>query len=116
MIEAIAALGANKILIGIAMLMVNMGSRIIIQDLTSFHNKILSHIVVKQIIIFCIFFTATRDIYISIIMTFLVSVIIYYLLNENSDFCIMHSSILSKKSIDKLSMYLSYFDKKTDGK
>lgn len=90
---SLVGLGSNKIFIGISMLVVNMGSRFVFQDLTKLHAKIMSHGVFKVICMACIFFTATRDIMLSIILSFIFSMIIYGLLDENRQFNLWHSSM-----------------------
>lgn len=92
----------NKFLIGLSMILVNFGSRFIIQDLTLLHNKILSHQVTKIFIMTAIFFTATRDIIKSCILTFIMYTIIYYLLDENKEITLWHSSLLDNKVCKKL--------------
>ena len=92
-LQALAGLGSNKIVVGISMLIVNMGSRFVFQDLTKLHAKIMSHGVFKVICMACIFFTATRDIMLSIILAFICSIVIYGLFDENRQFNLWHSSM-----------------------
>lgn len=63
-------LGASKVFTGIAMLMMNLGSRYIIMDIGSTYDNIFNNIVVKQIIVFCMFFASTRDVKLALILTF----------------------------------------------
>lgn len=106
-LQALAGFGSNKIVIGISMLIVNMGSRFVFQDLTKLHAKIMSHGVFKVICMACIFFTATRDIVLSITLALLFSMIIYGLLDENKQFNLWHSSMNLDKFTqnNKISLY-----------
>ena len=84
----LAELGANKVFIGIAMIIMNLGSRYIITDLTPEHEKILKSSLFKKIIMFCIIFIATRDIMTAIILTFAFFTIMNGFLNKKSGFYI----------------------------
>ena len=101
--DIIAGIGANKIFVGCAMLLMNLGSRFVVMDITKNHEKILSNSLVKKVIVFCMFFIATRDIMTSIIMTFGFVVIMNGLLNEKSIFNIMPSSMRVSNGSDSAS-------------
>lgn len=79
-------LASNKIFLGVTLIIMNMGSRFVIGDVTKVHEKLLSNEVVKKIVVFCIFFVTTRDIMISIILTFAFIVVLDGLMNEKSRF------------------------------
>lgn len=99
----------NKYIIGISMLLVNFGSRYIIQDLSLMQNKVLSHQVTKIIIMVAIFFVPTRDIIKSVILTFIVYILLYYLFDENKDFNLWHSSLVNNKICKKI-IYAKHFN------
>lgn len=101
----------NKIIIGLAMICVNVGSKYIIQDLTDIHTKLMMNKVFKQFVLVCIFFMATRDILISIILTFLFSTIVYGLLDEKKQFNLLHSS-LSPSNIIRSETYKNFYRSK----
>ena len=82
--DILTTLSANKLFIGVSMLISNLGSKYVMNDLSKYHEKVLNHILVKRISIFCLFFVATRDIMTSIILTFGFVIIIDGLLNHNS--------------------------------
>lgn len=89
----------NKIFIGMSLIMINIGSRYITQDFTEIQTKLMSSKVFKQLVLVCIFFTATRDILLSIILSFLFSAIVFGLLDEKKQFNLLHSSILNNNLI-----------------
>lgn len=82
-------LNTDKILYTFAMLSTNMGSRYVIQDVTKFQERVLASEVGKKFVLFCMVFVATRDVVLSIIITFAVICIMKVLLNEHSRFCII---------------------------
>lgn len=82
-------LNNNPYFSGIALLMLNLGSRYIMSDLGEFHQKVLSHEIVKKIILFFLFFVGTRNVITSLILTIMFSVIIYGIFNENSKYSLI---------------------------
>jgi hypothetical protein len=87
--DILASLATNKIFIGVAMLMTNLGSRFIIADVGKYHDEILSNALVKKVTVFCMFFIATRDVMTSIMLTFAFVIILDGLLNPKSPFNIL---------------------------
>lgn len=77
-------LATNKIFIGVAMIIMNLGSRFLITDINPEHEKIMKSALFKKIIMFCLVFIATRDIMTAIILTFAFSVVMGGLLNKSS--------------------------------
>jgi hypothetical protein len=94
--EVVSLLNQNRILWGITMILLNFGSRFVIADLGKSHEMILSSQIVKKIIIFSMFFIATRDIITSFLLTLGYIIIIDGMLHEKRKYCILPKSILSK--------------------
>jgi len=90
--DVLSAIGTNKIFIGCAMLIMNLGSKYVAADLGPSHEKILKNELFKKVILFCMVFIATRDIMTSIILTFAFTVVVNGLLNENSKFNLLWKS------------------------
>ena len=65
----------NKIFIGLVMIMVNIGARFIIEELSDEHREIAKGETFRKIVIFCSVFMATRDIMISLIVTIIFVVV-----------------------------------------
>ena len=80
------SLNENKFAWGVALLVLNMGSRFLAADLGKFHETILDNDLVKRFILFCLFFVATRDIIVALTLTLIFSVIVYGFLHEKSKF------------------------------
>ena len=79
-------LNENKFAWGVALLVLNMGSRFLAADLGKFHEAILDNDLVKRFILFCLFFVATRDVIVALTLTLIFSVIVYGFLHEKSKF------------------------------
>lgn len=85
-------LNNNKVLWAVTMLIFNVGSRFVLTDITIEHEWILTHAVFKRLVVFCMFFVATRDIVLSVILTIAFIVLFNYLLHEQSSLCIIPGS------------------------
>ncbi len=95
MLEYIALANNNKLLWGLSMLLLNIGSRFVVADLGVAHEKILSSQIVKKIIVFSLFFVATRDVIISFVLTLIYIIIIDGILHERSKFCIVPEKVIN---------------------
>ena len=71
-------LAENKIFIGLMMIMVNVGARFIIEELSDEHRAIAKGDIFRKVVIFCSVFMATRD----IVMSLIVTIIFVILMNE----------------------------------
>lgn len=93
MLEFISILNSDKLFYAFAMLSMNMGSRFVVQDISKMQERVLASTVAKRFILFCMVFVATRDVIMSLIITFVLVFVLQYLLNENSPFCIIPSVV-----------------------
>ena len=59
----------NKYLLGIIMILINLGARFIVDDLTPNQKKLINNHITRKIIVFLIFYMATKDILASITLT-----------------------------------------------
>lgn len=89
MLEQILLLNNSKWLAGAAMLLVNLGSRYIQADLGKTHELIFSNPYFKKIIIFALFFMATRDMITAFLLTLIYIFIIDGVLHNDRKFCII---------------------------
>jgi len=71
-------LAENKIFIGLMMIMVNIGARFIIEELSDEHREIAKGETFRKVVVFCSVFLATRDIVTALIVT----IIFIVLMNE----------------------------------
>ena len=80
-------------LAGIAMIMLNIGSKYIELGLTKTQEHALRNGLARELLIFSMTFIATRDVIIAIFMTLGFSISVNYLFNENSKLCILPSRL-----------------------
>jgi hypothetical protein len=95
MIDALILAGNNKLVWGLTMLMMNLGARYIAADMGASHEIILNNHIAKKLIVFSLFFVATRDIPISVLMTILYVIVIDGLLHDKSKYCIVPKALLT---------------------
>lgn len=94
-------LNANKIVWGVTMLVVNLGSRHIISDLGQMQEQILRSAWFKPIIVFSIFFMATRDVWTAMILTAAFLIIFMGLLHEKSKYSFFANDTRTQKQNQK---------------
>ena len=98
-------LAENKIFIGLMMIMVNVGARFIIEELSDEHRAIVKSDEFRKIVIFASVFLATRDVIISLIVTIVFVVLINESLGtpekENQDKAEQKGSSYVKQELDK---------------
>jgi len=94
LLDIITIANSNKIFLGCSMLFMNFGSKYLIGDLGKSHEKILSNHIVKKLIVFSLFFVATRDVITAFLLTILYIVIIDGILHEKSKFCIVPKKLI----------------------
>lgn len=87
--EALNWINRNPFFSGIMMLVMNIFSKYITISLTPSQKKILEGSVARQILLFSIVWFGTRDIFKAIILTIGFIIMTEYLLNEQSQFCIL---------------------------
>ena len=83
----------NVYIVGIAMIILNLGSKYIVNDLTFIQNKILASSVMKILTLFSLVFIATHSIQVSFLITGVYYIFMKVLLNENSSLCILPKSM-----------------------
>ena len=76
--ESLSCINENKYIIGLTMIMLNIGARFIIDELDDDLRKLISNTVVRRVVIFCSFFMATKDLFTAVVLT----VVFVILINE----------------------------------
>ena len=76
--DSFSCINENKYIIGLTMIMLNIGARFIIDELDDDLRKIISNTVVRRVVIFCSFFMATKDLFTAVVLT----IIFVILINE----------------------------------
>lgn len=84
---------------GIMMLLLNIGSKYVVMEISDSQEQFFSNIIIRRILVFTIFFTATRDIYKSFILTAIFIIFVTGLFNEKSKYCILpkHMTFVPKE-------------------
>ena len=67
--DSLSCINDNKYIIGITMIMLNIGARFIIDELDDDLRKIISNTIVRRVVIFCSFFMATKDLFTATVLT-----------------------------------------------
>lgn len=83
-------IGSNKMFVGLTMILMNLGSRFILGDLTPSQQALLQSEVVKKVVVFCMFFVPTRDVVISCMLTFAFFFVTQNLLDEKKSWNILN--------------------------
>ena len=71
------------------MLLVNIGSRYVTLKFSKSQEEYIKSKVAREFLIFAIIWMATRDLFVSIVMTASFIILADYLFNENSQFCVL---------------------------
>lgn len=94
-------LNDSKFTAGIAMIMLNIGSKYISIGLTESQEAYLTSSLARQLLIFSVAFIGTKDILTSLLLTIIFIVFADYIFNENSKMCILPRHLKKiKKEID----------------
>lgn len=80
----ISGLNTNTYLIGLSMILLNLGGRHLAPSLTSGQDKFFQNQSIRRIMLFVVIFVATRNIFTALWLTLGLVLIIGYLLNEHS--------------------------------
>ena len=112
----ISSLNSSKYFSGALMILMNLGSKYVGLELSEFQDEFLSKKFIRRIIVFTIFFIATRDIIISLILTFLFIIFIGGILNDNSKFCLIKkrnpkTKLINKDDVIKAKKVISKYEK-----
>ena len=91
-------LNNNKYFAGLAMIILNLGSKYLIMELSETQEEFMSNKIFRRFIIFTVAFIATKDIVVSLIMTGIFVILVSNIFNENSKYSIVKKK---KKKIFK---------------
>jgi hypothetical protein len=94
-------LNTNKYFTGIMMIILNLGSRFLVMELSESQEQMLSNKIIRRFIMFTVVFIATKDIYVSLIITAIFIVLVSGLFNENSKYCIVTKPVITQVTQDE---------------
>jgi hypothetical protein len=86
---ATASLGSNKYMLGLMILLINLGARYVSNELSEFMHKVLNHKFARRFLIFLIIWMGTRDLVVAFVITTCFILLTITLFNENSSLCIL---------------------------
>jgi len=89
MLTLLYSLNDSKFFAGIVMLIMNIGSKYIVVELSRTQEGFLKYTLGRLLLIFSILWIGTRDIVISLLLTAVFVLLVDYLFNENSRYCII---------------------------
>ena len=109
-------LNNSKYFSGFIMILMNLGSKYVSMELSEVQEEFLSRKLIRRILIFAIFFMATRDVLVSIILTGIFVLFIGSLLNDNSKFCLIKkknpkTKIIDKEDVEKAKKIIKKYEK-----
>jgi hypothetical protein len=87
------SLNENKLMLGLIMIFMNIGSKFIVINFSETQKELLSNSVLRQVLIFCIAFMATRDVIMALLLTAIFVILVDGLLHEGSPLYILPDSI-----------------------
>jgi hypothetical protein len=82
-------LNESKLLIGIAMILLNIGSKYVDFKFTKSQEQLLRNGIAREILIFTIVFMGTRDIMYAVILTAAFIILSEHVFNEQSQYCLV---------------------------
>jgi len=90
-VMALATMGlsSNKYILGLMILLINLGARYIGNELNEFSHKVLNHKFARRFLIFLVIWMGSRDLVVSAVITTCFILLSNTLLNEQSNYCIL---------------------------
>ena len=82
--STIHTLNTSKYFAGMLILLLNLGSRFLVMELSETQEQLLSNQIIRRFIIFTVVFVSTRDILVSLVVTAVFIVLVSGIFNENS--------------------------------
>ena len=100
------SLNQSKYFAGIMMILLNLGSRFLISELSETQEQFLNNVIIRRFAVFTMAFIATRDVIVALTLTGVFILLVSNLFNENSNYCIIGKpkrlfKTISKEDFDK---------------
>lgn len=97
--NSLLTINNSKLFAGIMMLVLNISSKYITFSFSKSQEEFIKNSIAREILIFAIVWMATRDIYVSILMTAAFVVLADYVFNENSKLCLLPEKFKNLKYV-----------------
>jgi hypothetical protein len=89
------SLNQSKYFAGIMMIVLNLGSKYITLELSENQDELFKNKIIRRFLVFTVVFVATRDIFVSLIITGIFIILVSGLFNENSRFALVTKPAIS---------------------
>ena len=89
-------LNQSKYFAGIMMIVLNLGSKYITMELSENQDELFKNKIIRRFLVFTVVFVATRDIFVSLIITGIFIILVSGLFNENSRFALVTKPVISQ--------------------
>ena len=99
MFQIIDKINNSKLLAGLAMLILNIGSKYIELNISKSQADYIKYAIGREILIFTILFVGTHDVLISILMTAAFIILSNTIFNENSKYCVIPKKYKKLKDV-----------------
>ena len=83
------AFAGNVYISGLVMILLNVGTSFLMQDMMPLAQRVFANVWVRRLVFFAIFFTATRDLVASILLTVAFTLLVDVFLNEQSAYYLL---------------------------
>ena len=97
----LSIINESKILVGIAMILLNIGSKYVDFRFTKAQEQLLRNGIAREILIFTIVFMGTRDIVYALLLTAAFIILSEFAFNEKSDYCLVKKQLTKASDIIK---------------
>lgn len=113
---AIATMGlsGNKYILGLMILLINLGARYIGNEVSDFMHKVLNHKFARRFLIFLVIWMGTRDLVVALVITIGFILLANTAFNENSDYCVLptkNEAPITKEEYDLAKQLIDKYDK-----
>ena len=97
----VESINQSKYMAGIAMILLNIGSKYILMDISYTQEEFMNNTIFRRFVIFTICFIATRDLIVSLTLTAAFVILVGNLFNENSKYFMIKTKKKPFKQITK---------------
>jgi uncharacterized membrane protein (DUF485 family) len=98
----------NKYILGITMIIINIGSRFLLDELTVSQKKFINRPLIRRLTIFCIFLMASKDILASFILTIIFILLISDIFDGDKE---KEENTENRKILSEIEIILSKYSK-----
>ncbi len=96
--KKVQVMNSSKIFAGLIVITINIASRFVTIKLSKAMENYLKFTFSRDVLVFCVVWMGSRDIYISLCVALLFTITMDYLLNEESSFCVLPESFTTYHS------------------